>query len=148
MASQPGSTAISNEDLLELECEVLIPAALESQITKRNAANIKARIVAEAANGPTTPAADEILFERDVFVIPDILCNAGGVVVSYFEWVQNREGRAWTASEVAERLERTMRAAADAVWSRAAADDIPARLAAQVIAVQRVAEATALRGGW
>jgi glutamate dehydrogenase (NAD(P)+) len=109
---------------------------------------VRARVLAEAANGPTTPDADPILAANGVEVIPDILCNAGGVVVSYFEWVQNREGRAWTEDEVADRLERSMLDAATAVWSRAAEDEITPRLAAQVIAVERVAEATALRGGW
>jgi len=123
-------------------------AALENQISASNAGWVRARILAEAANGPTTPDADPILAANGVVVIPDILCNAGGVVVSYFEWVQNREGLAWTADEVATRLERTMRTAAEAVWARAAEDGIAPRLAAQVIAVERVAQATALRGGW
>ncbi|MDP9483756.1 MAG: glutamate dehydrogenase, partial [Chloroflexota bacterium] len=148
IANAPGTRPIDNDELFGLDVDVLVLAALEGQITAANAGRVRARILAEAANGPTRPEADPILAANGVVVIPDILCNAGGVVVSYYEWVQNREGRAWTADEVAAGLEQTMLAAAEAVWSRAAADDIPPRLAAQVIAVERVAEATKLRGGW
>jgi glutamate dehydrogenase (NAD(P)+) len=148
IAGAPGTRSIDNETLFALDVDVLVLAALEGQITAANAGSVRARILAEAANGPTTPDADPILANNGVAVIPDILCNAGGVVVSYYEWVQNRQGHAWTADEVSQRLERTMVAAAEAVWARAAADGIPPRLAAQVIAVERVAEATALRGGW
>ena len=107
---------------------------------------MRARILAEAANGPVTPDADPILRRNGVLVIPDILCNAGGVIVSYFEWAQNRAALAWTLDEINGRLERQILAAADAVWNRAAADDIDPRLAAHAIAVERVAEATRLRG--
>jgi glutamate dehydrogenase (NAD(P)+) len=147
IAGAPGTRPIDNETMFELDVDVLVLAALEGQLTAANAGRVRARIVAEAANGPTTPEADPILAANGVVVIPDILCNAGGVVVSFYEWVQNREGRAWTADEVAMRLERTMLDAADAVWQRAAADDITPRLAAQVIAVERVATATRARGG-
>ncbi|MFL5777386.1 MAG: hypothetical protein ACJ761_00455, partial [Chloroflexota bacterium] len=126
--------------------DVLVLAAMEGQITAENAGNVRARIVAEAANGPTALGADPILAENGVVVIPDILCNAGGVIVSYFEWVQNRAGQAWTLGEVNERLRRQILAAADAVWKRAASDAISPRLAANAIAVGRVAEATRLRG--
>ena len=148
IAGAPGTHPIDNTELLALEVDILVLAALEGQLTERNAHRVRARIVAEAANGPTTPGADPILADAGVVVIPDILCNAGGVVVSYYEWVQNREGMAWTASEVATRLERTMTTAAEAVWERATADEIGLRLAAHVIAVERVAAATSLRGGW
>ena len=148
VAGAPGTRPITNGDLFALPVDVLVLAALEGQITAGNAGTVRARILAEAANGPVTPDADPILVANGVQVIPDILCNAGGVVVSYYEWVQNREGRAWTAEVVAERLERTMSQAAGAVRTRAEADGIPPRLAAQVIAVERVARATALRGGW
>ena len=107
---------------------------------------VRARILAEAANGPVTPDADPILRRNGVEVIPDILCNAGGVIVSYFEWAQNRAAVAWTLEEINERLRRQILTAADAVWARAGADEIEPRLAAQAIAVERVAEATKLRG--
>jgi glutamate dehydrogenase (NAD(P)+) len=147
IAGAPGTRPIDNETMFESDVDILVLAALEGQLTGANAGRVRARIVAEAANGPTTPEADPILAANGVVVIPDILCNAGGVVVSFYEWVQNREGRAWSADEVATRLERTMLDAAAAVWQRAAADDITPRLAAQVIAVERVATATRARGG-
>ena len=148
IAAAPGTHPIDNAELLALDVDILVLAALEGQLTAANADRVRARIVAEAANGPTTPGADPILAANGVVVIPDILCNAGGVVVSYYEWVQNREGMAWTAAEVADRLERTMTTAAEAVWERATSDGIGLRLAAHVIAVDRVAAATSLRGGW
>jgi glutamate dehydrogenase (NAD(P)+) len=142
----PGSTAISNEALLELECEILIPAALESQITSRNAADVKARIVAEAANGPTTPAADEILFDRGVFVIPDILCNAGGVTVSYFEWVQDLNRDHWTEANVNSKLREIMVRSFNETLDIATREACDNRTAAYLLAVDRVADATAMRG--
>src|SRR5690606_30893986 len=111
----PGGDAITNEQLLEIECDVLAPCALENVITRRNAGNIKAKIIAEGANGPTTAYADAILEEKGVFVIPDILANAGGVTVSYFEWVQNREGYYWREDTVIERLREVMIRAFDQV---------------------------------
>ena len=142
----PGTSPISNDELFALDVDVLVLAALEGQITEANAGRVRARILAEGANGPVDPSADAILVERGVTVIPDILCNAGGVVVSYFEWAQNRAALAWTLDEVNDRLRRQILAAADVVWQRAAADGIPPRLAAHAIAVERVAAATRLRG--
>ncbi|HEY7024536.1 MAG TPA: Glu/Leu/Phe/Val dehydrogenase [Candidatus Limnocylindrales bacterium] len=146
VAGAPGTQPIDNETLFGLEVDVLVLAALENQISSANAGNVRARILAEGANGPTHPSADPILRANGVTVIPDILANAGGVIVSYFEWAQNRAALAWTLDEVNERLERQMLTAADAVWTRAKNDDIPLRLAAQSLAVERVAEATRLRG--
>ena len=139
--------AISNADILEIDADILIPAALENQITESNASRIKARIVAEAANGPTTPEADRILHERGVFVIPDFLCNAGGVTVSYFEWVQNQRGMPWELEDVHRRLDRKMTRAFAEVLDRAARmHKVDMRTGAYCVAVSRVAEATRARG--
>jgi glutamate dehydrogenase (NAD(P)+) len=146
IAGAPGTTPIDNDELFALDVDVLVLAALEGQITAANAGDVRARILAEAANGPTSPDADPILADKGVVVIPDILCNAGGVIVSYFEWAQNRAALAWSLDEVNKRLGRQILAAADAVWERAAADDVSPRLAANAIAVERVADATRLRG--
>jgi glutamate dehydrogenase (NAD(P)+) len=146
IAGAPGTRPIDNDELFGLDVDVLILAALEGQITADNADTVRARLLAEAANGPVTPDADPILRRNGVVVLPDILCNAGGVIVSYFEWAQNRAAIAWTLDEINERLRRQILTAADAVWARAAADGIEPRLAAQAIAVERVAEATRLRG--
>jgi glutamate dehydrogenase (NAD(P)+) len=146
IAGAPETQPIDNETLFGLEVDVLVLAALEGQITAANAATVKARILAEGANGPTDPAADPILHANGVTVIPDILCNAGGVIVSYFEWAQNRAALAWTRDEVNDRLRRQILAAADEVAQRSETDAIPPRLAAHAIAVERVAEATRLRG--
>ena len=146
VANTPGTDLIDNETLFGLDVDVLVLAALDGQITARNAGHVRARILAEGANGPTDPSADGILLENGVTVIPDILCNAGGVIVSYFEWAQNRAALAWTREEVNERLRRQILSAADAVWQRSAADGIPPRLAAHSLAVERVATATRLRG--
>jgi glutamate dehydrogenase (NAD(P)+) len=142
----PGTRALANDELFGLPVDILVLAALEGQITAANAGSVRARILAEAANGPVTPDADPILRGNGVTVIPDILCNAGGVIVSYLEWAQNRAALAWTLDEVNDRLRRQILAAADAVAARADAEDIQPRLAAHAIAVERVAQATALRG--
>jgi glutamate dehydrogenase (NAD(P)+) len=146
IAGTPGTEPLSNAELLALDCDVLVPAALEGQITSANAHTIRARLLAEAANGPTTPDADPLLQERGVLVVPDILCNAGGVTASYFEWVQNRQAFAWTLDEINARLRRVLVRAFDDVWRTAAEHQVPPRLAAHVLAVERVAEATRARG--
>ena len=141
-----GYEAISNADLLELPVDILIPAAVEGQITDRNAAKLKARIVIEAANGPTTAAGDAILAERGIFVVPDILANAGGVVVSYFEWVQDLQSFFWQESEVTDRLQHIMVKAFHEVTAIAHERGLRLRDAAYVLALQRVVEAMRLRG--
>jgi glutamate dehydrogenase (NAD(P)+) len=142
----PGSTDITNEQILEIDCEILIPAALENQITERNADRIKARLIAEAANGPTTPEADEILWKKSTFMIPDILCNAGGVTVSYFEWVQDLNRDHWTEIEVNEKLKSIMVKAFQETLAIARREQCYMRTAAYLLAVQRVADATQMRG--
>jgi glutamate dehydrogenase (NAD(P)+) len=143
---EDGADAISNSDLLELPVTVLIPAALENVITAENADRIKARIVAELANGPTTPEADDIMFAKGVYVIPDFLCNAGGVTVSYFEQVQNAYNYYWTLEEVQRRLEEKMTTAFRAVHEMAQSHNTHNRLGAYLVAVKRVADAVAIRG--
>jgi glutamate dehydrogenase (NAD(P)+) len=146
VAGCPKTEAISNADLLEVDADILIPAALENQITAANASRVKAQIVAEAANGPTTPEADEILHGRRVFVLPDFLCNAGGVTVSYFEWVQNQRGMPWELDEVHNRLDRKMTRAFGEVLAASRAHNVDMRTGAYCVAVSRVAEATRARG--
>jgi glutamate dehydrogenase/leucine dehydrogenase len=142
----PGSRDISNMEVLEVDCEILIPAALENQITSRNAANIKAKILAEAANGPTTPEADVELARRGVFMIPDILCNAGGVTVSYFEWVQDLNRDHWSEAVVNEKLRGIMTRAFAETLAISEREECDMRTAAYLLAVQRVADATSMRG--
>jgi glutamate dehydrogenase/leucine dehydrogenase len=143
-----GAERISNEKLLELECDVLVPAALENQITRRNAARVRAKLVAEAANGPTTPVADEILHRRGVVVVPDILCNGGGVTVSYYEWVQNLQDEQWDEPTVNAKLRKKMVKAFHEVFDIAERRQVDPRVAAYVLAVGRVAAVTELRGIW
>lgn len=142
----PGSDAVTNEELLATDCDILIPAALENSITDQNVGAVKARIVAEGANGPTTPAADEILSNKGVLLIPDILANAGGVIVSYFEWVQSLQEYFWTEGRVNEELQRIIIAAFEDVYARYKANGTSMRDAALDIAVSRVAQAQRLRG--
>jgi glutamate dehydrogenase (NAD(P)+) len=142
----PGTDQVTNEELLTLSCDILIPAALENQISGPIAERIQAKIVAEAANGPTMPEADDILYERGVFLIPDILCNAGGVTVSYFEWVQDMQSFFWTESRINESLKEIMDRAFEAVHHMSDLHEVHMRTAAYMLAVSRVAEATTLRG--
>ncbi|HUF49233.1 MAG TPA: Glu/Leu/Phe/Val dehydrogenase [Longimicrobiales bacterium] len=142
----PNGDRVTNEELLELECDVLAPCALENVITRRNAANIKARIIAEGANGPTTAPADSILDDKGVFVIPDILANAGGVTVSYFEWVQNREGYYWREDMVIERLREVMIRSFNTVLQYAKQHNVNMRTAAYMLSIDRVAVVHRLRG--
>lgn len=142
----PDTETITNPELLELEVDVLIPAAIENQLTSQNAENIKAKLVAELANGPTTPEADNILNERGIYIIPDFLCNAGGVIVSYFEMVQNGYQFYWDEVMVNERLDRKITTAFQAVNHMAKTKQVDTRVAAYLVAVDRVAEAVRLRG--
>jgi len=146
VAGFPGSKPISNDQLLEVKCDVLIPAALENQISAANAGAVKAKIVAEAANGPTTPEADAILHEKGVFIIPDILCNAGGVTVSYFEWVQDLNRDHWSEAIVNAKLKEIMDRSFGEVLAMSLLEEVNMRTAAYLVAVQRVADTTALRG--
>jgi glutamate dehydrogenase (NAD(P)+) len=141
-----GGEHIDNATLLATECEVLVPAALENQITRENAPHVKTKIIAEGANGPTTTGADAILNASGVLIIPDILCNSGGVLVSYYEWVQDRQSLFWTGDEVAQRLEAGMVKAFHEVHELSEQRKIDMRTAAQVLAIRRVAKATMLRG--
>ncbi len=141
-----GGEPIGNEELLELDVDVLAPCALENVITRKNAPSIKARVIAEGANGPTTAFADGILDDRGIFVIPDILCNAGGVTVSYFEWVQNREGYYWSEALVNERLTDIMRRSFDHVLQYSKTHGVNMRTAAYMLSIDRVAAVHRLRG--
>lgn len=146
VAGFPLGTAVSNAELFALEVDVLIPAALENQITIDNAATIRARIVVEGANGPTTPDAHRYLHEKGVFVVPDVLANCGGVTASYFEWVQDRHGYFWTEREVNERLEHKICEAFNAVLATAKRYHVDMRTAAYIVAINRVAAVTRMRG--
>jgi glutamate dehydrogenase (NAD(P)+) len=137
---------ITNEELLELDCDILVPSALENQITRKNASKIKAKIIAEGANGPTTPEADEILHDRGIFMVPDILANAGGVTVSYFEWVQNLQELLWSEEEISERLTKIMRRSFAEVLNISHKEKVDMRTAALILGIGRVTEATKLRG--
>lgn len=137
---------ISNKELLELECDILVPAAIENQITVKNADNIRAKIIVEAANGPTTLEATKILTDRGVLLVPDVLASAGGVTVSYFEWVQNNQGYYWSEEEVAEKLEKVMIKAFNHIYETAHNRHVDMRLAAYMVGVRKMAEASRFRG--
>jgi len=146
LAGLPGTELVTNDELMELSCDILIPAALENQLTGRNAARVKARLVVEAANGPTTPDAEAILYDNGVTIVPDILANAGGVTVSYFEWVQDLQRFFWAEHEINDRLETIMTRSYYAVRHKAREQQTNLRMGAYLLAVARVAEATELRG--
>lgn len=146
LASYPNAQAIARESIFEIECDVLVPAALENQITASNASKIKAKIIAEGANGPITPEADPILAASNIFIIPDVLCNAGGVTVSYFEWVQGNLAYFWGKREVNLKLRDIMEKAFYDVYNTSKKRKVDMRTAASLIAVERVAEAVTLRG--
>jgi len=144
----PGAKTITNEELLTLNCDVLVPAALENQLTRSNAGDVSAKIVVEGANGPTTPEADKIMYERGLLLVPDILANAGGVTVSYYEWVQNLNREHWTGEEVNQKLEQKMVKAFHDVLNLSEEREIQMRTAALMLGVGRVAEALQLLGLW
>jgi glutamate dehydrogenase/leucine dehydrogenase len=144
----PGAKSISNEEVLETDCTILIPAALENQITSKNAGRVKAKIVAEAANGPTTPEADDILYKNKALVIPDILANGGGVTVSYFEWLQNLRRQYWSEKEVNDMLDTNITKAFLAVYDTHEEYGVNMRKASTLLAVNRVVEAVKIRGLW
>jgi len=146
VVNYPESDNITNAELLILPCDVLIPAALEGQITRQNAGSVKAKVIVEGANGPTSPFADEILDDKGIFVIPDILANAGGVTVSYFEWVQNVQRLFWNEDDVNQRLDQIMTKAFHEVYDLSVKEKVNMRTAAYMIALGRVAEAKRLRG--
>ena len=142
----PHGDKISNAELLELKCDILVPAALEMQITKKNAARVQCRMFAEGANGPTTPEADAILHDKGIFVIPDILANAGGVVVSYFEWVQDLQNFFWTEDEVNKKLRDILVKAFHEVLNMSQKQKVDMRMAALMIGIERVTQAMLWRG--
>ncbi len=142
----PGVEVISNDELMALDCDILIPAALENQIHEKNADAIKAKLIVEGANGPTTPEADKILCDKGVTAVPDILANAGGVTVSYFEWVQGLQSFFWSEQEIFNRLERIMTNAFTDCWNMAESKQVDMRTAASILAIDRVAQAALLRG--
>jgi glutamate dehydrogenase/leucine dehydrogenase len=143
-----GAKAISNEEVLESDCTILVPAALENQLISSNAGKVKAKVVAEAANGPTTPEADDILYKNKIMVIPDILANGGGVTVSYFEWLQNLRRDYWSENEVNERLDKNITKAFLDVYATHEKYGVNMRKASTVLAVNRVVEAIQARGLW
>jgi glutamate dehydrogenase/leucine dehydrogenase len=142
----PGTSRISNDEVLTMKCDILVPAAMESVITLANVEQVKARIVAEAANGPTTPHADEVLARKGITLLPDILANAGGVTASYFEWVQNMQSLLWSEEEVNAKLEVVMKRAFTEVYEASRNNRTHMRTGAYILAVGRVADATLVRG--
>ena len=146
MVGFPKAQYVGVQDVLEVPCDILIPAATEGVLTAANADRVQARIVAEAANGPTTPQADKILFDKGTIVIPDILANSGGVTVSYFEWVQDLQSFFWGVEEITQKLEMIMNRAFATVAEKADEFHCDMRLAANMLAISRVAEATQIRG--
>ncbi len=146
MSSYPQGEEVTNEEIIELPCDILVPAAIDGVINENNAVDVKAKLVLEAANGPTTPVADAILNERGVTIVPDILANCGGVTVSYFEWVQNIQQFRWELDQVNFELKKRMSRAIQAVFTKADEQEMSLRDAAFDIAVHRVAHAEELRG--
>ncbi|MBI1801578.1 MAG: Glu/Leu/Phe/Val dehydrogenase [Chloroflexi bacterium] len=146
LAGYPKAEKITNAELLELKCDLLVPAAMENQLTADNAGRVNARLIVEGANGPTTPEADEVFRQRDILVVPDVLANAGGVIVSYFEWVQGLQSFFWDEQEINRRLERLMVTNFERVWAVAQAKQVDMRTAAYILAIERVARAAELRG--
>jgi glutamate dehydrogenase (NAD(P)+) len=142
----PGVDGITNAELLALDVDILVPAAVEGQITSRNAGAVQARLIAEGANGPVTPRGEAILLDAGSVIAPDILANAGGVGVSYFEWVQDLQGFFWTDTEISDRLASMMRRAFGEVWELHLREDCDLRTAAYMLAIGRVAEAASVRG--
>ena len=142
----PGLKRISNDDILTQDVDILVPAALENQITEKNADKIRAKIIVEGANGPTTSAADAILDKRGISLVPDILANAGGVVVSYFEWVQNLQNFYWSEAKVNESLEEIMVNAFESVWETAEKHGVSLRVAAYMVSVERIVVASKMKG--
>jgi len=142
----PNAETVTSQDVLEAACDVLVPAALQGQITGENAGHIRAKMVVEGANGPTTPGGDAVLKDRGILLIPDVLANAGGVTVSYFEWVQDIQSFFWSESQVNARLARIMRRAFAEVWDASETHKVDLRTAAYIVGVARVAEATLTRG--
>ena len=146
VAGFPAADAITNEELIELDCDVLVPAAIEDQITGRNADLVRAKLIVEGANGPTTPEADHSLSERGVYIVPDVLANSGGVTVSYFEWVQDIQAYFWSEDQVNRQLRDVMASAFNAAASLAEEKNVRLRLAALALGIGRVAEAHVARG--
>lgn len=146
LAELPGTKAMSPDDIVGVECDILLPAALENAITLSNVGRVKAKIIAELANGPTTPGADRVLDDEGIFLVPDILANAGGVTVSYYEWVQDQYSFFWSEKQINETLEQAMRTAFNSVYQTAQRYNTDMRTGAYILAVDRVAEATRVRG--
>ena len=146
MAGLHGTKEIAPEDIFGIDCDILLPSALENAITMKNVGNVKAKIIAELANGPTTPGADRALDDEGVFLIPDILANAGGVTVSYYEWVQDQNSFFWSERQINDTLESTIRTAFKSVHETAERYNTDMRTGAYILAVGRVAEATSVRG--